>query len=401
MTEAAGAVQENAMAKRSPLMTGILFWCGLAVVSSLYITIPLVPVFADAFGASPDQAAWAGSGFSFAYAVGSLFFGPLSDRFGRKQMMLASLVTLSVITPLLGLAGSLPMLIALRAIQGAAAASFAPAALAYAVEMYPQEKRVTAIGFITSGFLISGVAGQVFSGSVSQSLGWPYVFFILGGVYFLSALLLGALLPKSEAQPLNVNLLAPFKQLGTLILQPPLALCYAIAIVILLTFIGMYTALGDYLTRAPFDLSGDQILGVRAAGMIGLLLSPVAGRLAGKFGTRKVLRTGLMLSVAGITLIGCSSYLPIVIFMSIVFVAGISVTVPALISLIGMFAGEARGAAVTLYTFILFIGATLGPIAALTLLKTGSPVLTFAGMGMFPVLGIVSSSILKMPERIS
>src|SRR4051812_44813181 len=52
------------------IITAILVWCGLVVVSSLYITIPLVSVFVGAFKVSTSQAAWTGSAFSFCYAVG-------------------------------------------------------------------------------------------------------------------------------------------------------------------------------------------------------------------------------------------------------------------------------------------------------------------------------------------
>ncbi|MGO4275491.1 MFS transporter [Paenibacillus sp. TAF58] len=51
----------------------------------MYLTIPLITVFADVFKVSSSQAAWAGSAFSLAFAFGGLFFGVLSDRFGRKK----------------------------------------------------------------------------------------------------------------------------------------------------------------------------------------------------------------------------------------------------------------------------------------------------------------------------
>lgn len=66
------------------LMTAILFWCGLVVVSSLYLTIPMISIYAETFNVSVSQAAWTGSVFSLFYSIGFLFFGPLSDRYGRK-----------------------------------------------------------------------------------------------------------------------------------------------------------------------------------------------------------------------------------------------------------------------------------------------------------------------------
>lgn len=398
MAESAVTAGQQAPAKQYSLITAILLWCGLAVVSSLYITIPMVSVFADVFHAAPSLAAWTSSAFSFAYAIGFLFFGPLSDRLGKKQMMLFGLIALSVISPLLGFANSLPLLIALRAIQGLVAASFSPAVLAYAVEMFPADKRVTAIGFISTGFLMAGIAGQVFSSVVSQSLGWSYVFYSHGAVFLLSALLLGGLVPKGVKKK-DVPILSPFQQMGSVFWRKPLFYCYLTTVTLLLSFVGMYTSLGNYLSRPPFDLGSNQILMVRSAGILGMLLSPFAGRLVGKFGMKNVLQTGLALAVAGLAIVGIGHSLPFVVLMSIVFVAGISVTVPTLISLIGSLGGEARGTAVTLYTFILFAGATIGPIAALGLLRTGSYIAAFEGLAAVLSLGLISTLFIRIDAK--
>ena len=67
------------------LTTGLLFWSGLIVMSSLYMTIPLIPTFSEAFHISAGEAAWAGSIFSIFFAAGCLLYGPLSERVGRKR----------------------------------------------------------------------------------------------------------------------------------------------------------------------------------------------------------------------------------------------------------------------------------------------------------------------------
>lgn len=190
MEEVASKVNYATSERNYPLMTAILFWCGLVVVSSLYITIPLVSVFASIFEVSPAQAAWTSSAFSFCYAIGFLFFGPLSDRYGRKQIILIGLGVLTIVSPIIGLFDNLSWLITLRGVQGVAAATFGPAALSYAVEMFPAEKRVTTIGFVSTGFLMAAIVGQVFSSLISQILSWNYVFYLLSGIYLITVLLI-------------------------------------------------------------------------------------------------------------------------------------------------------------------------------------------------------------------
>lgn len=84
--------------------------------------------------------------------------------------------------------------------------------------------------------------------------------------------------------------------------------------------------------------------------------------------------------------------------MSVIFVTGIAVTVPTLISLVGQLGGHARGAAVSLYVFFVFIGASLGPIVAVALLNTGSYLLTFETMALMLFIGIVISLVVKFTK---
>ncbi len=305
---------------------------------------------------------------------------------------------LTVVSPILGFFDNLSALIILRSIQGIAAATFAPAAIAYVVEKFPVNKRVTAIGFISSGFLMAGIVGQVFSSLVTQLFSWQSVFYWIGAIYLVTAVLVSFFIPKGDIQNKSGNLLSSFKQIGSIIEKRTLSLCYLITVTLLLVFVGMYTALGSFLGD-QFGLSSQQILSIRSVGIFGMLLSPFVGKLVVKFGIYYVLRGGLILAVLGLSLLGISSSLPILIIMSIVFVSGISITVPSLISLVGQIGGKAAGISVSLYTFILFIGATLGPIVAITLLKSSSYLLTFEILALLLGIGLIISFVIK-PRRV-
>src|SRR5690625_1815722 len=78
------------------LLSIMLFWCGLVIVASNYLTIPLMSIFSEVFHTNISYVAWTGSAFSLCYAIGSLFSGPLSDRFGRKQVMFIGILMLTM-----------------------------------------------------------------------------------------------------------------------------------------------------------------------------------------------------------------------------------------------------------------------------------------------------------------
>ncbi|MFC4559877.1 MFS transporter [Virgibacillus kekensis] len=137
-------------------ITLLLFWCALVVVSGVYVTIPLTSDIAGEFYVTETTAASAGSVFSLFYAVGFLVFGPMSDKFGRKRMIVTGMGLLSAVTLAVAYAETLMWLIALRGAQGFFAATFAPAALAYVFDVFPKRRLVTAIGFISFGFLTAG-----------------------------------------------------------------------------------------------------------------------------------------------------------------------------------------------------------------------------------------------------
>ncbi|PFS16603.1 MFS transporter [Bacillus cereus] len=379
-------------------MTAVLCWAGMVVMSSLYVTIPLTSLFSDLFKVSLAQSAATGSIFSVGFAIGCLLFGAISDKYGRKKVIFIGLLALSIVSFFLGVVDSLFWLVILRGLQGIAAATFSPVALAYVVEMFPLEKKVTTIGFVSTGFLVAGIAGQVISTAVSQHFGWHMVFFLLSIVYIITAVLVQYSLPKGETSQSYTDIFGPIKQMGKAFTHKSLVLSYMIAFVLLMAFVNMYTVLGNYLISSTYNLTPEQILYFRLAGLFGMLLSPLAGRLTKRFGVRQVLQGGLLVAISSLSSMGFISNLPLLVMMSICFVIGIAISVPSLVSLVGQLGGEARGIAVSIYTFILFLGTSIGPIISIYLMKIGDYAQTFVLLGLILFIGFVSTLFIRIKE---
>ncbi|MBB6514306.1 putative MFS family arabinose efflux permease [Gracilibacillus halotolerans] len=301
---------------------------------------------------------------------------------------------MTIITFAIPLFQQFQWIIILRCFQGLAAATFAPVALALVVDKYSPKKMVTTIGFISSSFLISGIVGQLFSSYIAQQLGWAYVFYYSGIIYLFTVLVVLFLIPKTDIKQTDNNwrdmvggFLKLFKKRG-------LIYAYTITITLLLSFVAYYTILGEYLTEI-FMLGEDNILYVRLVGIIGMLFAPFAGILSNRLGLLPILRGGLFLATLGVILSGISTNIYFVVSSSVVFVTGIALTVPTLISLVGKLGGRNHGIAVSLYAFILFVGASLGPIVAVTIMNIGNNFMTFILLASIIIISLVVSFLLR------
>ena len=78
------------------LLLFLLMAGAVTVVGQLYAMLPLVTALAVQWGVAPSQTAWAGSVFGLAYAVGFLLLGQLSDRYGRRTVVLCSLLATAI-----------------------------------------------------------------------------------------------------------------------------------------------------------------------------------------------------------------------------------------------------------------------------------------------------------------
>jgi MFS family permease len=350
------------MKDTSAFSIAVLAACGLAVVAQLYLPVPLLEPLAAQYGVPVTAAGLVLTVFGVAYATGFLVFGPLSDRVGRKKVMVPGLLALAGASVLVALVPTFEAIVGVRIVQGFVAAALPPVALAYLAEALPEQRRALGIAAMSTAFLLAGLLGQLY-GSVVGSL--TAAVLPLAGVYVVGALLVW-LLPEqrtAQAQPSD-SLFRTYRGLPALLMHRVLRRAYTAALVLLFAFVAFYTALdlfiADRLTQAGLDLTT-----VRAAAVPAMLLPLIAARFIRAHGPRAVVCTGFAVGAAGliaaaaVALSGAPVWLLIV--ASMVFVAGVSISVPSLIALISGLASVQRGLAIALYTFVLFVGASLGP----------------------------------------
>ena len=351
--------------------TATLVVTALLVLTQLYAAIPLLkPISAQLHGSATLALSTA---FSLTYAAGFLIWGPVSAHYGRRRIMALALGILIVSTACCALAPSLPALAILRAVQGLSASGFAPVALAHLSEAPAPTRRARAIGAMSTSFLVAGIAGQVLASLVALHLGWRWFFPLCAGLLAVALVVILAVVHDAARTP-GSSLRGQFRALGRLALRPEVLALSLAHLTLLMVFVAMYTGIGGHLES--LGMRPSTIILIRLAALPAMFLSLGAGALATRWSWPQVARLGFGLSALGMlgeallagSLVG-------LVAASVVYVAGVALAAPAMISLYGQVSAPNRGSGMALNGFILFVGTSIGP-----LLATSVP--TFRGLAL-------------------
>jgi YNFM family putative membrane transporter len=350
---------------RNPTALGaqlaLLTVCALVVPAQLYLAIPLAPHIQGSFHTSHTAASWTGSAFALAYAVGFLIFGPLSDRYGRRQMLVGGMVGLAAATAGICLSPDLVLFFFFRAAQGLAAATFAPVALVWVAEKASGERRGAALAVLTTGLLGAGLAGQLYGTATLDVMPWRWMFVTASIPYLVLAVLLHTVL-EAGGERKSASLGTVYRPVARLATQRSTASVFLAALAVFGSFVGMYAALDDHLTSTEYVTSAG-LLAVEGIGCLGLLAAPTLHWLArAPVSPRTQTLLGFSVAATGILVEQIDTTWLVPVAASVGYVAGISLVVPGLVGLLARHAPDDRAAAVGVNTFMLFVGAAIAPL---------------------------------------
>jgi MFS family permease len=325
---------------------------GIFVASNIYTFIPIYGNVSQRLQIDTNHVVMAGSLFSLFYAIGLLYFGPASDRFGRRKTIILGMLASAVSTLFVGMANNEVTLYISRSLQGLMLGSFAPVAFAYSFDLYTEKKRTLLLAFINSGFLMAGIFGQLISSSITAVSHWYYVFYFFAACYLFLFIISMIVLPKTPMPPKGEQ--SVFSIMFGLLRNKTLLKCYGIAFTILFSFVAFYDALGRF-----FEGSSEQLFSLRAVGLTGAVLSLFTSRLMDRFGVTRTMFTGFVIGAISIFSMNLFQGLFALMALSILFVSSISLLLPTVITLVGTLGGKHRAKALSLYSFILLTGASI------------------------------------------
>ncbi|MFD4034298.1 MFS transporter [Streptomyces sp. NPDC058637] len=370
-------------------MSFALFAAGVAAFALLYSTQALLPAVSASFGATAGQASWTVSAATGALALCVLPLSALSERFGRRQMMTASLTVAVLIGMLIPFAPSLGWLIALRAVQGAALAGLPASAMAYLAEEVRPKALVAAIGLFVAGNSIGGMSGRILGGWVAQLWGWRAALGAVGLLAVACAVVFHFLIPKARNfTPGSLNPKALAKTVGTHLSDPLLRRLYAIGALFMTVFGAVYTVIGYRLVEAPFSLPQGVVGSVFLVYLVGTVSSAAAGRLVARLGRRGALYLAVSTTAAGL-LLSLAGQLVLVLLGLVLITAGFFAGHAVASSSVSRTATTGRAQASALYQSTYYLGSSAGGTLGAVAFHAGGWAGTVA-LGLLAVLGVVS-----------
>lgn len=359
-------------AERAPLPPGFgTIWVSVALdLVGFGIVLPILPLYAEDFGASPSTVGVLVASFSLMQLIFSPILGRLSDRFGRKPLLLFSLVGTAVGSLLTGMAGSLWLLFAGRIIDGISGASVS-VAQASVVDLAAPEQRPRLLGMLGAAFGVGFVVGPSL-GALAALGDHRLPFFLAAGVAALNALVAWRRLPETHSGESRARARArgevESRSAGgrdRWFEMPAVAQLVLVSFLALVAF-SAFEATFALLGERRFALTQASTGAVFAA--IGIVMVGVQGGLvhaaAKRLGEMRALQVGLALNAAGLVLLADARHWPRLILALLLLVVGQGLVTPMAASLVGGRArSDRRGAVLGVHQSAGSLARVVGPVA--------------------------------------
>jgi len=352
----------NASKRNLYILTFVLF----VVMLGYGIIIPILPFYIEEMGAGGTELGLLVASYAVMRLICGPIWGSLSDRVGRKPVLLIGITGYAVTMVWFGLATQLWMLFAARILSGILSSATAPTTMAYIGDSTPENERGGGMGLLGAAGGVGTIFGPVAGGFLAtESLSTP--FFIAAGFSVLSLLLAIRYLPESlpaEARETNgkgekiIDLKAWWQAtnspIGSLLILTFISTC---GLMIFANVFGLYA-----LDKFSF---GTEDVGVMMM-VLGLVSALAQGLLAGPFtkklGDETVIKWGLLATALGFGLMLLADSYWTILLATAFFGLTVALQVPALTSLTSRRATVPQGIAMGLSNSFVSLGRIFGPL---------------------------------------
>ena len=216
---------------------------------AMQIFVPALPSIRESFYATVADTQWVISGFSAALAFAILAYGPVSDRFGRRRVVLLGLTVFCIGSAISYWADSLAMLVLGRVVQAIGVAAGSTMGRAVAADVIPPEKLARAVSFMTMALVMGPMLAPVIAGYLVSAIGWRSIPLLLGACSALLLLMAIKWMPETHKPQRGKPSAADGNDGGAVGKSPFLAIGFIGHLTILIAVqVGVY----GYLSASPY-----------------------------------------------------------------------------------------------------------------------------------------------------
>lgn len=376
----------------TPILIGII---GFLTLVDLFATQAILPTLATQYGVSAASMGLAVNTSTIGMAFAGIAVVFVGRRIDRRRGVWISLALLSIPTALLSLAPDLQTFTALRIVQGVFMSAAFSLTMAYLSERCSAAQSATALAAYVTGVVASNLIGRLISGSIAASLSVDANFYFFAGLNLAGALLAFASLRAMA--PMTTGLEAARSPLAILaghLKNACLRTSFAIGFLILFAFIGVFTYVNFVLARAPIALSPMTLGLVYFVFLPSMITTPVAGKIAGKYGARFSFFASLGFASIGLPML-LSASLPLVLLGLAIVGVGTFFAQATATGFVGRAAKSDRAAASGMYLASYYLGGLAGAALLGQVFDRLGWTATVAGVGVALVLAAGLAAMLK------
>ncbi len=336
-----------------------LFCAGFSTFALMYCLQPLMPLFAREFHISAADSSLSISLTTGCLAISMLLAGGLSEAWGRKPMMVASLLASAALTVASAFVPGWAGFLVFRALEGITFSGLPSVAMAYLSEEMDASSIGLAMGLYIGGTAIGGMSGRLIVGVLTDAVSWRFAIGAIGVLGLVSAAIFWRSLPPSlhfQRHPFHVAKL--MRLMSEHLRDPGLRWLYLEGFLLMGTFVTIYNYIGFRLVAPPYRLSQSQIGLIFTVYLIGAFSSAWVGNLAGRLGRRRVLWITISLMLTGLAVTLGIPLLVVIIGIAL-FTFGFFGSHSIVSSWVGLRARHSKAQASSLYLFFYYLGSSI------------------------------------------
>jgi len=269
-------------------------------IMSTDLYAPSLPHLAELLDTTPEWVKLTLGLNAMAYGIAQLFFGPMSDRFGRRPLMLFGVISFSLFSLLCALVDDIYQLIGMRVLQGISAGAGAVLVLAVITDIFPSKERIKALALYGSVLALAPALAPTIGGYIHVNLGWRYNFYLLALVATIISIMALRYLPET-----NKELKKSMPVAGVLngylgLLKDPAFVGYSLLTSCALASVFAFVAAGPFILINQFSVATEHYGYYQLITVLFFILgSWVSAMIAEKVSTRRLLSCGLLLFTSG------------------------------------------------------------------------------------------------------